>query len=350
MNTDFFYWRGDPILTDLGHIPLPFPLYLYGLILGVILFFGITYYLSSEEESKGRKKRKPEKENKELSGLQLTGLFLGCIILGQLIFMVLPSPLLEQMGPIVLRWYGILFASAFLVGYMLMRQVFQHSGKPMILVESLLTYILIATVVGARLGHVIFYDIEYYLMNPGQILAVWRGGLASHGAAIAILIAIWMFVRKHKRITYLWLADRIALTAIIGGGFIRIGNFFNSEIYGIPTEVPWAIIFARIDMLPRHPSMLYEALLAFMLFGILWSIYKSYNYRPPEGLLFSVFLIILFIGRFLIEYTKVEQADFATEWFIGMGQLLSIPFVIFGIWLLKTQVKWNNDNNSFKSS
>ncbi|MEX2403600.1 MAG: prolipoprotein diacylglyceryl transferase [Balneolales bacterium] len=344
MNTDYFNWRGDPILADLGHIPLPFPLYLYGLILGVILFFGISYYLSAEEEVKGRKKRKTDKEKKELSGLQLTGLFVGCMIFGQLVFMVLPSPVIEQIGPILLRWYGLLFASAFLVGYLLMRKVFEQSGKPVILVESLLTYILIATVLGARLGHVIFYELDYYLANPGQILAVWRGGLASHGAAIAIILGIWMFVRNHKGITFYWLTDRIALTALIGAGFIRIGNFFNSEIYGIPTEVPWAVIFARIDMLPRHPTMLYEALLCFMLFAVLWSIYKSYNYRPPEGLLTGVFFIILFIGRFLLEYTKVEQADFATDWFIGMGQLLSIPFIIFGIWLLKTHVKWNGNS------
>lgn len=340
MNTDYFYWRGDPALVDLGQIPLPFPLYVYGLLLGIILFFGITYYLSAEEETKGRKKVRQEKGNKELSGLLIAGLFAGSIIAGQLVFLILPSPVFEQIGPVVLRWYGVLFAMAFLVGYLLMRVVFRQSGKPVILVESLLTYVLIATIIGARLGHVLFYDIEYYLMNPGQILAVWRGGLASHGAAAGILIALWMFMKNHKGISFYWLADRVAMTAIIGASFVRLGNFFNSEIYGIPTEVPWAVIFARIDILPRHPSMLYEAVLCVLLFIVLWRIYKSYNHQPPEGLLFGVFLIILFTGRFLIEYTKVEQADFAADWFIGMGQLLSIPFIIFGIWLLKTQVRW----------
>ncbi|MEX2641681.1 MAG: prolipoprotein diacylglyceryl transferase [Balneolales bacterium] len=338
MNSEFFYWRGDPVLADLGHIPLPFPLFIYGLIVGVILFFGISYYLSEEEEKKGRKKRKKEKEKKELSGWQLFGLFAGSMIVGQLIFLVLPSPVIERIGPITLRWYGILFACAFLTGYLLMQRIFHHAGKPQMLVESLLTYILIATIVGARLGHVIFYDLSYYLANPGQILAVWQGGLASHGGAIAILIALWLFVRNHREVNFYWLADRLALVAIPGGAFIRLGNFFNSEIYGIPTEVPWAVIFARIDMIPRHPTMLYESLLCIGVFIILWSIYKSYNYRPPEGLLTAVFMIVLFTGRFLLEYTKVEQADFAADWLVGMGQLLSIPFIIFGIWLLKTRV------------
>ncbi|MEX0778412.1 MAG: prolipoprotein diacylglyceryl transferase [Balneolales bacterium] len=346
MNTDYFYWKGDPVIAEIGPIPLPFPVYLYGLILGVILFFGLTYYLGAEEETKSRKKRKPEQKKKELSGLQLLGLFAGSMVLGQLIFLLFPSPTLEQIGPILLRWYGLLFASAFLVGYLLMRKVFQQSGKPVILVESLLTYMLIATVVGARLGHVIFYDLDYYLMNPEQILAVWRGGLASHGAAIAILIGIMLFVRNHKGITFFWLTDRVALTAMIGAGFIRIGNFFNSEIVGVPTDVSWAVIFAQIDMTPRHPAMLYEAILCFMLFGILWRIYKSYNHHPPEGLLTGIFFIILFTGRFLLEFTKAQQADFAANWIIDMGQLLSIPFVILGFWLLITQVKWGKKDNN----
>ncbi|MEX2632970.1 MAG: prolipoprotein diacylglyceryl transferase [Balneolales bacterium] len=339
MNSDYFFWQGDPILVDFGAIPLPFPLNLFGLILGVIAFFGLSYYLSAQEETKSKKKRQAANETSELSGWQLTGLFVGCMVIAQLVFLVFPSPVISQIGPIVLRWYGILFASAFLLAYFLARLVFRQSGKPVIMVESLLTYMLVATIVGARLGHVIFYDIEYYAMNPDQILAVWRGGLASHGAAIAILIGIWLFVKKHHGITFLWLTDRAALTAILGGAFVRIGNFFNSEIYGIPTEVPWAVIFAQIDMQPRHPSMLYEALLCVFVFVVLWKVYKSYQHQPPEGFLTGIFFIILFMGRFLIEYTKVEQAEFATDWFIGMGQLLSIPFVIVGIWLL-TRVDW----------
>lgn len=242
---------------------------------------------------------------------------------------------ITSIGPLDLRWYGLLFAAAFLVGYIIERWLFLNAGRKEQEVESLLTYVLIGTIVGARLGHVIFYDPWFYFVErPDQILAVWNGGLASHGGAIGILIAMYLYTKIREDMSFYWLADRVVIPVALAGAFIRTGNFFNSEIYGKVTDVPWAVIFAKIDMLPRHPTMLYEATLSLLVFGLLLAIYKAYNNRPPEGILFGTFLLTLFSGRFLLEYTKVPQADFAASWVFNMGQWLSLPLIIWGIWLL----------------
>lgn len=242
---------------------------------------------------------------------------------------------ITSIGPLDLRWYGLLFAGAFIAGYIIERRLFLDAGRKEQEVESLLTYVLIGTIVGARLGHVIFYDPYYYFIErPDQILAVWNGGLASHGGAIGILTAMYLFIRKKAGMSFYWLADRVVVPVALAGAFIRTGNFFNSEIVGKPTDLPWAVIFAKVDMLPRHPTMLYEAVFYLLVFGLLIAIYKAYNNRPPEGVLFGTFLATLFSGRFLLEYTKVSQADFAASWVFNMGQWLSLPLILWGFWLL----------------
>lgn len=329
-STDYLVWDVDPSAFNLGAISLPFPVAIWGLVLAVV---GIFYGLSKLE------KQKPE-GREEPAGWKMLALIGGAFVVGQLIFLVLPSPTISQIGPIQPRWYGILFASSFIVGYILTRRMFQHAGRPEEEVEQLLTYVLIGTVVGARLGHVVFYDLLYYLRHPAEIIAIWHGGLASHGAAIGILLAMYYFVKKRKDMNFLWLADRVVAVVAIGGAFIRTGNFFNSEILGEPSTLPWAVIFARIDMIPRHPTMLYEALLCLITFGIIWIIYKRYKHQPPEGGMFGVFMLVLFTGRFFLEFTKIDQAEFAAEWTINMGQWLSIPLIIAGIWLIR-KVSWN---------
>lgn len=245
------------------------------------------------------------------------------------------NPILLELGPLTLRWYGLLFASGFLAGYFITRKLFIQAGKSTELVDSLLTYMLVATIVGARMGHVIFYDLGYYMENPVEILYVWRGGLASHGAVIAILLGLWLYVRRYSETTFFWLTDRLTISVALGGAFIRVGNFFNSEILGTPTDVAWAVVFTAVDDVPRHPAMLYEATLYFLLVGIIWLLYRYYNRQPPEGVLTGWFMIIMFTGRIFLEFTKVRQADFSEAWLLDMGQLLSIPLVLFGIWLLK---------------
>jgi prolipoprotein diacylglyceryl transferase len=328
---NYFVWHGDPVIYTTGVLWLPFILSIQGLILGLVLaFFAADWWLKRLQGQATSKKEKPQK----LTEMQYWAVMLVSLLIGQVIFNIIPVNGFDHIGPISLRWYGLLFGGAFLLGYFIGSKEFRDAGRPEAERDALLTYVLIATVIGARLGHVIFYEPEYYLRNLHLVPAIWQGGLASHGAATGVLIAIWLYTRKYKHLSFLWVTDRVVIPSTIGGAFVRLGNFFNSEIYGVPTDVSWAVVFSKVDMLPRHPSMLYEAVLYVVLFAILWAIYTRYKSRPPEGLLFAVFLIIMFTGRFLIEYTKVEQAEFATGWFIGMGQLLSVPFVLVGIWLL----------------
>lgn len=331
--SDHFVWDADPVAFTIGAFELPFPIAIWGVVAAfVFIYFGYQKLLP---------KKAPRGEEPQVPPLKLWGLIIGSLILGQLIFLILPSPTFSQIGPIQPHWYGILFAGSFLVGFLLTRRMFIDAGRDPLEVDQLLTYVLIATVVGARLGHVIFYDLEMYLRHPAEILAVWHGGLASHGAAIGIIIAMYLYVRKKRDMIFLWLADRVVVVVAIAGAFIRTGNFINSEIVGEPTQMAWGVVFARLDMIPRHPTMLYEALLCILVFGILWKVYHSYQKNPPEGSLFGLFLTILFSGRFLLEFTKIDQAAFASDWLINMGQCLSIPLVAIGVWLMLKKVEWN---------
>ena len=352
MSSDFFYWEGDPVMLQMGEFSLPFAISIPGLVLAVVAFLLLPQFFarqstdtsgdkSQKQRRKKRRKNKDDDAENELSGWQSFGLLIGVLLVGQIIFLILPGPTIEQIGPISVRWYGLLFATAFISGYFIGRKFFKDAGVDVLLADKLLTYMVIATILGARLGHVIFYEFDYYIRNIHEVLYIWQGGLASHGASIAILLALWLFIRKYPRITFFWLTDRLSIPAILGGSFIRIGNFMNSEIYGLPTEVPWAVIFAHVDMSPRHPAMLYEALIGIIIMIILVGLYQYYRKHPPEGLLTGVFMITLFTSRFFVEYTKVEQAVFTETWMIGMGQLLSIPFIILGFWILKSKVNWS---------
>ena len=331
---NYFTWDADPVAFNLGAIELPFPLAIWGLVLAAVLFFW-GYSKMFPETAK-------REEAEEPPVWKVLGLGIGALVIGQLIFLILPSPTIEQIGPIAPRWYGFLFMGSFIVGFILMRQMYIAAGRTMEELDKLLLYVLIATIIGARLGHVIFYDLGYYLRNPSQIIAIWRGGLASHGAAIGIILAMYLYVKKVPKMSFLWLADRVVIVVALAGAFIRTGNFINSEIIGKPTELPWAIIFAKVDMIPRHPTMLYEAILCIVIFAFLWILYKRYKQRPPEGAIFGLFLALLFGGRFFLEFTKVNQAEFAGDWALNMGQWLSIPLVAIGIWLLWKKVNWQS--------
>jgi len=249
------------------------------------------------------------------------------------------NPEIIPIGPLSLRWYGILFASAFFLGYLIFKKIFQKEGYSIELLDQLTVYMAVGTVVGARLGHVLFYDPGYYFSNPLKILAVWEGGLASHGAAIGILIAIYLFIRKNK-LNFLWLMDRIVMVVALSGVCIRLGNLMNSEIYGISTTMPWGFIFVREhEHIAKHPTQIYEALcyLAIFLF-LFWSYFKSTLYKS-KGLAFGIFLVLLFSARFFIEYIKNPQADFEKALPLNMGQMLSIPFILGGVILIFLALK-----------
>ncbi|MDA3954644.1 MAG: prolipoprotein diacylglyceryl transferase [Bacteroidales bacterium] len=233
-----------------------------------------------------------------------------------------------------IRYYGLLFASSFFFGYLILQKIFKQEGLSIELLDKLTVYMAVGTILGARLGHCLFYQPDYYLSNPLEILKIWRGGLASHGAAIGILISLFYFSKKNKK-PYLWTLDRIVIVVALAGFFIRMGNLMNSEIYGIPTELPWGFIFVRNgELLPKHPTQIYEALSYLLIFVLLFSIYYKKGVQVKQGLLFSIFLILLFTVRFFIEFIKEDQVGFEQGMSLNMGQWLSIPFVLIGFLLL----------------
>ena len=248
------------------------------------------------------------------------------------------SPEIFSIGPISIRWYGLLFAASFLIGFQIMTKIFKKENKSQKDLNDLLWYMIIGTIVGARLGHCLFYNPEYYLSNPIEILKTWKGGLASHGAAIGIVSAIYLYSKKKVGQSFLWVMDRVVITVALAGFFIRTGNLMNSEILGKVTDVPWAFKFvnAYVDnpMLPRHPAQLYEALSYLVIFIVLFIIYQRSYKQIKDGFLFGLFLVLIFTARFLIEFLKEIQSAFEAGMALNMGQLLSIPLIIWGFYLI----------------
>lgn len=249
------------------------------------------------------------------------------------------SPEIFHLGPISVRWYGFLFAMAFVAGYFIMTWVFKKENRPQTDLDQLSVYMIFGTVIGARLGHCLFYNPAYYLSNPIEIFKVWEGGLASHGAAIGIIFAIYLFSSKKKNYSMLWVLDRVVIVVALAGTFIRLGNLFNSEIIGIPTDVAWAFIFYSVDDLPRHPAQLYESIAYFIIFIVLWFVYYKGFEKNKSGLLFGLFLVFVFTFRFFVEFLKENQTGFEAGMALNMGQLLSIPFVTIGLIFINKSFK-----------
>lgn len=214
-----------------------------------------------------------------------------------------------------------------------MYYIHRKEGRPSSEIDTLTIYILIAALVGARLGHILFYDPIDYFKEPLRILAIWEGGLASHGGALGVLIALYFFAKK-TNVSYLWIVNRLVIVSALTGSFIRFGNLMNSEMVGVPTTLPWAFVFSEIDNIPRHPAQLYEAIYCFFLFILLFTLWYRYKATMRNGFLFGWFLIILFTLRFVDEFFKINQVEFENDLILNMGQILSIPFVITGILIL----------------
>ncbi len=244
------------------------------------------------------------------------------------------NPEIFRIGSFAVRWYGLLFASSFLFGYIILDKVFKNENLSQATLDRLTVYVAIGVIVGARLGHCLFYEPGYYLSHPLEIIKIWHGGLASHGAAVGILIALWLFVRKEKK-DYTWIIDRVAIVVALSGFFIRMGNLMNSEIYGVETTLPWGFVFLRNgETAPKHPTQIYEALTYLLIFILLFRIYWKSKGEYIQGLLISLTLILIFTARFFIEFLKEDQVAFESGMKLNMGQLLSIPFVISGfVWL-----------------
>lgn len=250
-----------------------------------------------------------------------------------------PDPVMLSLGPIAIRWYGLAFAVGFIIGYNIVAKMFKHEGAPEKWLGILLAYVVIATIVGARLGHVFFYEWPYYSQHLSEIPKIWEGGLASHGGTIALIIAVFLFSWFVTKKPASWTFDKLVIPIALVGCLIRLGNLMNSEIYGGPTDLPWGFVFERHgETVPKHPTQIYEAACYLALFVLLMWMYWKRNAQERPWLITGVFFIGIFLPRFLIEYIKNVQVESEYEMIqhygINMGQLLSIPFIVLGIVLV----------------
>jgi len=245
------------------------------------------------------------------------------------------NPEIFHLGPLSVRWYGLLFASGFLLGYYIVEKMFKWENEDPKWLDSLFFYLIIATVVGSRLGHVFFYGWDYYSQNLGEIFMVWHGGLASHGGALGVIIAMYLHSKFVTKRSVLWTLDRVVVPIALVASLIRTGNLMNSEIYGIETTLPWGIIFEQNgEIVAKHPTQIYEALAYLFIFAVLMYLYWKTNSRNKPGLLLGTFFISMFSARLLIEFIKEDQEAFEAGMALNMGQWLSIPFILLGVYLV----------------
>ncbi|MBO4765040.1 MAG: prolipoprotein diacylglyceryl transferase [Bacteroidales bacterium] len=266
------------------------------------------------------------------------------------------DPVIFSIGKFSLRYYSLLFVAGFPLGYWLFYKFYKRENVDVALLEPLLYILLIGTIVGARLGHCLFYEPKFYLTHPIEILKVWQGGLASHGGVLALVLCVFFYAHKYGRkngFDALWVFDRLAIAGSIAGCFIRLGNLFNSEIFGGPTTLPWGFKFPHSiewatvygpgvyppDGVACHPTQIYEAL-GYLILGLvlLWLYWKRTD-KVYKGSIFGIFLVALFTLRFLIEFIKNDQVDFEAGMTLNMGQLLSIPFILGGIIILVWSIR-----------
>ncbi|WP_372772478.1 prolipoprotein diacylglyceryl transferase [Mangrovibacterium sp.] len=250
------------------------------------------------------------------------------------------NPEIFHIGTLSVRWYGLLFASGFLIGYNICEKMFKFEGADLKWLESLFIYMLLATVVGARLGHVLFYGWDYYSQHPAEIVKVWHGGLASHGGALGILIALIFWSRNVSKRSVLWVLDRVVVPTALVAAMIRLGNLMNSEIYGVATNLPWGFVFERNgETVAKHPTQIYESLSYLLTFGVLIYIFFKTKLRKHEGFIVGLFFVMVFFARFVIEFIKEDQEAFEAGMALNMGQILSIPFIVGGLYIIFRAIK-----------
>jgi len=267
------------------------------------------------------------------------------------------DPVLVHLGPLAIRWYGLLWAAGIWFALLIVQRLFKHEKLPEAWLDQLFLYTVVGAILGARLGHCFFYEwqllkepvtilgitFEYgnhYLSHPWELLYIWRGGLASHGGAIGILIAMYFFNRNVSKKGFVWIFDRLVIGVAICGASIRLGNLMNSEIYGSATSLPWGFIFVRSgETQPMHPTQIYEMIYCLITFAIVWWLYWKKEAYKKNGLIFGVFLIGIFGSRFALEFIKNNQEVFESNLSLNMGQILSLPFIIWGIWLIVRSLK-----------
>ncbi|MDR2680629.1 MAG: prolipoprotein diacylglyceryl transferase [Tannerella sp.] len=271
------------------------------------------------------------------------------------------DPAIFSIGAKEIRWYSLAFVIGFAVGYKIVQQMWKNEKLNPNWLDPLLYYTLIGTIVGARLGHCLFYEPGDYLAHPVEILKVWKGGLASHGGVLGIIIAIYYYSKKVSHKSMLWTFDKLVTPTGLVAALIRLGNLMNHEIYGHPTDLPWGFRFIEnlqkwkegaepIFTQPSHPTQLYEAACYLIIFAVCMWLYFRKNAWKKEGFIFGVFMICLFTSRFFIEFLKENQKEFEDGMMLNMGQLLSIPFVVAGIYFVLKASKKNSNIQKNKIS
>ena len=251
------------------------------------------------------------------------------------------SPTIVKIGTFEIRWYGLLFAMGFLIGFQIIARVFKFENRDEKDLDKLLLTMILSIVLGARIGHYLFYEGGHFMDNPmaflWDMLVPPYSGLASHGAAFGVLIGLIIFKKRNPTYDYLWLTDRMVIVSALGGAFIRFRNFMNSEIVGKATDKPWGVLFKRnfeFEQVARHPAQLYESISCLVLFVILFFLYKRWKEKTPRGLLTGIFFVWIFGLRFFYEFLKENQEQFEDSMALNMGQILSIPVVLFGLFVM----------------
>lgn len=262
------------------------------------------------------------------------------------------NPEIFRIGALAVRWYGLFWAIGIYATLLITTKIFKHEKLPEAWVDKLFIYTVLGAILGARLGHCFFYEWKlvaepitflgitfnyenHYLSHPWELLYIWRGGLASHGGAIGILITMILFNKNVSKKGINWIFDRLLIGVCLCGASIRFGNLMNSEIYGSATSLPWGFLFVRTgETQPMHPTQIYEMLYCLVTFAIMWFMYWKKEAYKKNGLLFGIFLIGVFGSRFMLEFIKNNQEAFESGLPLNMGQWLSLPFIVWGIWLL----------------
>lgn len=251
-------------------------------------------------------------------------------------------------GDFKIHYYSLMWMAAFVFGWYIMKKIYKHEGQTEEKLDSLFIYSVLGIMIGARLGHVIFYQPELFKQDFFSIFLPFRfrpefeftgfRGLASHGAAIGMILSMYLYNKKILKKSVLWILDRVVVPVALGAIFVRIGNFFNSEMIGKPADesLPWAIVFKNFDDVARHPGQLYEAFGYIFVFLILWFMYWKTKKSEQTGFLFGLFLMLLMTVRLFVEQFKIEQVDGREDWILGMntGQVLSIPFILIGLYFM----------------
>ena len=271
-----------------------------------------------------------------------------------------PDIVALDLGFIAIRWYSLCWAIGLVSVFLLMHKLYRQQKISEEQFDPMFMYCFLGILIGARLGHCLFYEPGYYLSHPIEMLLPFRNvpgkgwtftgyeGLASHGGTLGLMIALWLYA-KHVKLRFLHVLDNVAIVTPVCACAIRLGNLMNSEIIGRPTDLPWAFIFERVDMLPRHPGQLYEAICYAIFFGIHWFFYRRYPQKVGSGFFFGLCLFLIFTSRIFIEYTKENQEAFEEGMLLNMGQLLSIPFVVLGLyWMFRSSSAAEKTNHSSK--